>query len=190
MSLNNIIDYWKDRYKDQGFLTVGNDRTMEGQNLEYKIKEDFIFSYCPTKLSTLDYGCGVGRYCYKFDKYIGVDVTEQAVELAKKHNDKADFRLINLGEIVGYFDLFFTSTVLQHCSDEIVENIISNIQKYKIRGVTFCLYENSEKGESFHVKGRDLEYKEMISKYFDIKDYKSYTHTIHNENHTLHLIKT
>lgn len=182
MSLNNIEEYWDNRYNKQGFLTVGNYQNLKEQDQEYKEKQDFIFTHCPTNLRTLDYGCGVGRYSRFFDYYIGIDITKKAIELAKQYNPDAQF--YNTDKINFEFELFFTATVLQHCSDKIVNDIFNKISDRK--NITLCLYENSTKGESEHVKGRDS----YDFGYFKIIEYKKYKHVIHNEEHTLHLIKT
>jgi len=76
----------------------------------------------------LDFGCGVGRltraFSNKFKESIGVDISNKMISLAKELNssfknckfiinDKPDLKIFN----DNYFDMIYTSIVLQHISD-------------------------------------------------------------------------
>lgn len=188
MALSNPLEYWNDRYSKQGALTVGTSSTIELQDNEYKIKEDFIFSHCPTNLKVLDYGCGIGRYAHKFKDYVGVDISSEAIKIAKKLNPNKKF-YNGIKKRYG-INMFFTATVLQHCNDKIVNDIFYSLSLYK-KDITIVLYENDTDGESYHVKGRTPnDYKNIIEKFFKVKKFEYFSHIVHNEKHSLTIIKT
>ncbi len=187
---NQIKKYWHKRSEEQGEKTVGfNNDPITKQNYRYAKRMDFIFQHVPTNLKTLDYGCGIGRYAPKFPFYIGMDITYNLVTIAKDNNPDKRFVVIPSPCIpddvsMKHTELFFTATVLQHCSDEVVRNILSNLPDVSM----IALYENNHVKESKHVKGRTTrEYWELLPKNLrkDIRRRESYSHVIHGERHTL-----
>jgi SAM-dependent methyltransferase len=190
-----IVGYWENRAKAQGAGTVGfGNQPLAAQDLMYNERKRFILKTCPSDLKTLDYGCGIGRYADCFPKYMGVDITDELLILAKKRNPGKkfvrqkssipDFSRIN-------FELFFTSTVLQHCSEDVVLKILSAVAKRKDSGIHLCLYENSdERVNSAHVKGRSPEvYVAMLSKLFKIEEVRVDSHVVHGEKHSILLVR-
>lgn len=186
----HIKNYWHKRSAEQGERTVGfSGESMTKQNYRYKKRMDFIFRHVPTNLKTLDYGCGIGRYAHKFPFYIGMDITYNLIVIAKGNYPDKKFLVIPDPCIpsdvsLKHTELFFTATVLQHCSDEVVKKILSNLPDVEM----IALYENNHVKESKHVKGRtSAEYwgllPERLRKSIRMRD--SYSHLIHEEKHTL-----
>lgn len=189
IEIGSIKKYWEDRANRQGYLTVGTSIDEFYQDEEYKEKQDFIFSHLPINLRTLDYGCGVGRYSKFFDKYLGVDITKPLLNIAKQMNPDKDYVLMETPYDINMkydFELFFTSTVLQHNSDDVVSKLFFEISQIKKRYLCLAFYENSIIEESYHVKGRNMfDYKKLLSLFFDIQSFEYYPHIVHGEEHTL-----
>lgn len=189
-----LKDYWKHRAQKNKERSVGfRNRPLDKQKLEYVEKKKFIFKYCPKSYITLDYGCGVGRYAGEFSNYLGVDITKELLDIAKKQHPKKDFLLLQelcLPEKLEFdFELFLTATVLQHNPDDVVKKIFESVAKLKPSNILFCLYENSQV-VTHHVQARNSEdYVALVSNYFEIKGYASYKHKVHNEEHILTLIR-
>lgn len=183
--VENPLEYWQNRSNKQGYLTCGNDPL--NQDDEYQQRFDFIINRIPVNIRTLDYGCGVGRYSACFDNYVGVDITQNLLDIAIEMNKDKEFIKIDLDSPITIpHDLFFTATVLQHCTDEVVISIFNRIENWRNKTVVF--YENSEDSNG-HVIGRSTdEYLKLWGRKYN--DVKSYTHSIHGENHTLTIIKT
>ena len=186
-----IKDYWINRSKTYGKATVGYiGNSLPEQNKEYDEKINFVKQYLNKSLTTLDYGCGVGRWSILFDKYLGVDITNNLLEIAKKETIK-EYLLIDTTYLPNYiskefdFERFFTSTVLQHCDDDSVRDILKSIKVNKEKGFEFFLYENTEV-QTNHVKGRTpIEYKKLISEYFEVLSFEEYHHMVHGEKHSI-----
>ena len=195
ISSDKVITYWQKRAKQQGERTVGFlNRPMDIQDEEHEIRSSFIAKHIDKTKKVLDYGCGTGRQAFLFDKtnYIGADITAELLAIAKKlYSDLSFIQLSEVGEVPNVqFDMFFTSTVLQHNSDETVNLIFSNIKKIKPNNLEFVLYENS-RTQCGHVKGRRAgEYADLISNFFDVKSYSGHAHIIHGQEHEVSLIKT
>ena len=188
---DNQKEYWKNRSDKQGRLTVGfNGANNLQQEINYNIRKDFIFSYVPD-IITLDYGCGIGRYSDRFTDYLGVDITENHINIALKEHPDKDFILLpntNYDSAIDFdFEQVFTATVLQHCSDESVSQIFESISK-KNPKATLCLYENSQVKSETVCARTSQEYYKLAKKYFNISTIKSYSHKIHGEEHTLTIL--
>jgi len=192
---DKVISSWKNRAIKQGERTVGYlNRSMDVQDNEHEIRSSFISSHIDKTKKVLDYGCGTGRQTCLFNKgnYIGADITAELLEIAKKLYPEHNFlQLSEVGEVPDVeFDMFFTSTVLQHNSDETVNLIFSNLKKIKPDNLEFVLYENS-RTQCGHVKGRSSsEYVNLISNFFNIKSHSGSTHVIHGQEHGVSIIKT
>ena len=206
-----IKEYWDDRYSRQGERTVGfAGRSMEEQDKNYEERYKLIIPqlfFClgdwlnkkAKNFKFLDYGCGIGRYSDFFDEnfYLGVDVCQEALEFAKKKNPNHSFVQIPEGNLNSLnfnnhkFHVFMTNTVLQHCSDEVVNEILSSAKNHMERECMFAFYENCHPKEHLkHVAFRQpMDYMGMLSKHFDIRDAHVATHTIHGEIHAICLYK-
>jgi len=63
--------------------------------------------------SCLDYGCGWGQLAQSFDDYVGVDISSEAINLAKSINPGKDFHLLPV-ELDRQFDFGLCLSVLTH----------------------------------------------------------------------------
>lgn len=187
----DVKQYWEERSAQQGAVTVGrNGLDMSVQDAEYDERKEFIFKTCPKNLITLDYGCGVGRYAPDFnDGYVGYDITENLLKIARSdYPDKNFIKLNQIGlpdDIDTDFELFFTATVLQHNPETAVYRIFDSLADVKPAGFKIFLYENDAGFEKPHVKGRSPEdYLDILENLFEVKDFKSGSHVIHQEQHS------
>jgi len=188
-----VIKYWNLRALQQGKLTVGFAGTpIAEQDKRYKIRSEFIMSHVDTDLATLDYGCGVGRYSKFFDKdrYLGVDITKQLLDIAIEENPEYSYRLLTsptLGTVLPDIEQFFTATVLQHNTDETVRCIFDSLSRYTLK--TIAIYEstmNMHNLANSHMHFRSIdEYYRLVNEYFNIKERVNYTHIIHGSEHSL-----
>ncbi|MEA2006622.1 MAG: class I SAM-dependent methyltransferase [Patescibacteria group bacterium] len=95
--------------------------------------------------SLLDVGCGDGRLISELassdssGSYVGVDLSESAILLAKAMNQNlknAKFLLKNVGQIEGEFDIVVLNEVLEHIPDEDLGVFTGNVMnKVKSGGV-------------------------------------------------------
>jgi SAM-dependent methyltransferase len=186
---DNIAMYWRRRAREQGLRTVGlGGASLEEQDGMYAVRRDFIFKHCPTDLETLDYGCGIGRYADMFRDYEGQDITGELIDLAKQNHPDKKFVLVDdpSPQFENGPELFFTSTVLQHCDLTVVAEILHSLkQSSTLKAV--CLYENAQRGlKKQHVIGRTfLEYAYYLDDYLGIKEMVAASHVIHGERHDL-----
>lgn len=199
--------YWKERAEKYKDAAVGFDsnKNMDKQNLEYLIRKSFIFNHINPKIGViLDYGCGIGRYSNDFCNYIGVDMTHLLLEYARENNPSGIFLLLEkpyittkiakqIRELVQPIDTIFTATVLQHCDDELVLKIFSSFYEHIGRkNMTFILYEKDNHDRKPHVVSRhSTQYVQLLTDGgYNIKAVNHYTHMVHREIHSLHIIKT
>lgn len=75
-----------------------------------------------SKDDILDYGCGNGRLCqlFKPDQYLGVDASEELVDIARKLHPDYTFNLVKPSVLpVGKtFNVVFCLSVIHHLPDE------------------------------------------------------------------------
>lgn len=193
---DKVKEYWGQRAKEQGKGTVGfANRPLNIQDEEYNERFEFIIPKINTELITLDYGCGVGRYSkfFKPDKYVGVDITQDLLNIAKEENSEYKYVLQTtpdlscIGDI--NFQQFFSATVLQHNSDEGVDKILFSLRKLVSDKTSIILYENTfnyPNSEGRHIKFRSVdEYKRFVETYFIVENFQFFTHIIHGEEHSL-----
>ena len=190
LSRKEIKPYWDQRSAEHGAGTVG----FMNRTDEYDEKFDFILQHINPELSTLDYGCGVGLYAQHFDSYIGLEITRNLWGIAIDRNPEKDFVLLDEPGIPEGLtfkpEQVFTATVLQHNSDEVVDEIFKSFKRFDYP-VTYSFYENSEKRKSGgHMAFRQpADYIDMLSKYKEIKNAKFFEHNVHGENHAITIIE-
>ena len=188
---SSIKEYWRKRSEAQGALTVGyGGHNASQQAQEYTKKISFVRPFLNPALKTLDYGCGVGRWSHLFPSYLGVDITENLLHIARRENPTKNFQLLENPFLIsllelngGKFEQFFTSTVLQHCALKVVQKLFYNLSQHYSAPFTMVLYENS-KVQSQHVQGRSpLEYKDLIANFFTTGAFQQASHVVHGEEH-------
>lgn len=200
LNKNQVKDYWVKRSSKQGGLTVGfsGNTTMQAQDEEYNQKIEFVKPFLDPNLRTIDYGCGIGRWAKLFNNYLGVDITPSLLDIAKENNPDKEFLQLSkpyftqdaIAKIKPWdFQQFFTSTVLQHCDDELVSDIFKSLSKIKKENFVCVLYETSIKNGAYHNKGRDIyEYIRLMSPYFQYKGGRWETHNVHGADHSVYKI--
>jgi SAM-dependent methyltransferase len=186
-----IPGYWAQRgarYASAGNWGLGAS-TPELHEALVAERAEFIFQDCPRNLRTLDFGCGIGMYSKYFDpdKYLGVDIAEPHLVIARENNQGHKYAKMKramfdeLEEQCDFpFDIFFTATVLQHCSDATVNCVFSNIAERGHAPFAFSLYEYANPNwTSRQTVGRTPdEYIEMVAQYFRVVERSARTHTI------------
>lgn len=185
--IENPKEYWKARYGKDGPQAVGlSGATAETQSQIDKERQSWITSKIPLDLRTIDFGCGTGKMASYFPFYIGMDLSKEGLQEARKRNPGKTF--LAPSPIAWDFDIFLTVTVLQHNTDEEVKRIFSLVEKPK--GFWFALYEKAE-GTLPHCLGRSGErYQELVEESgFKVFGQTTYIHTIHGEAHGLHLME-
>lgn len=172
------IAYWNRRAKEQGHKAVGYFGLTDSENdKQYQERFDLITPHLPTEKTVLDYGCGVGMYAQFFhpDRYIGVDISEEMVKMARERNPLHTFLV--LPDELPETDVVFTATVLQHNDDEAVKKIVA-----KFKAPTLIIYENTANyPDKDYMHFRTVEDYERL---FGRKCSARYSHTL-IEEHTL-----
>lgn len=191
---SEIAKYWANRAARQGERTVGfQNSPLEVQDQRYALRAEFIVPHLDRSLATLEYGCGIGRYASYFEEYVGVDVTERLLEIARDRHPHTRFELLRQPWLDATFDWdfqqVFTATVLQHNDDSMVNRILGSIAARKSAGFRFALYENFHRNAR-HVAARSPErYLELVCEHYSNADLKATdSHVIHGERHCLTII--
>ena len=191
---NQVMDYWRRRALERGARTVGyGDHSLAVQDEEYEEKSNFIRKKVDALKRILDYGCGTGRHTCLFaeNKYLGVDIIPELLAIAEKDHPNYTFSsLLKIGDVPAFdFEIFFTSTVLQHNSDETLELVFDNVKTVKSTGFQFLLYENSQVFAP-HVQARCVnDHVRLISRHFSVKEADADSHVVHGERHDLSVIE-
>ena len=195
------VIYWYDRARESGEVAVGfNAKDLEKQETQYEAKERFVMKYVNSDLTTLDYGCGIGRWAkyWAINRYMGVDVTRSLLNIAWDQNPNHYFFHIQRPYLEDYAvrlegdtQQIFTSTVLQHCDDSLVKLIMESWMKWVPTVKTFAFYEINNGKTKTHVLGRPtFRYRQLLhASGFEVKSDSSSTHFVHGEAHTLSLIE-
>lgn len=78
--------------------------------------------------SVIDFGCGYGRLCESFssNKYLGVDINEEALLIARQKYEQYQFSLSNKDP--KYADLYLAYTVFLHFTDKELNETLKNIK--------------------------------------------------------------
>jgi len=198
LRIEEIEEYWEKRSSIHQEKSVGfQNAPLKEQEEHYKQRYEWIIPNIPLDLKTLDYGCGTGRYSQFFDKtkYLGMDISENLLEIAKRNNPQHSYHKLKspIPEETGFIpEMFFTATVLQHNCDEVVLAILERLAAMLKRDkVLLCLYENtSKKKGDGHICFRSVKkYVELIKKIFEVIKYEARTHRIHGEEHSLILVQ-
>lgn len=181
MAVKNIKEYWDKRYNSQGYLTTGYCGHNKGQmEINYQERFKWLNDRLPdNRCNVLDYGCGTGRYVDLFQEhYIGYDVSKEALSMAQDLHTNKTF--LNFEPLT--CEVLFTSTVLQHNTDEEVKRILS---KYNDAN-SFWLYEFTGESNAAHMASRTVgDYERLSGK--DIKFF--YSHVTHGEQHSLMILE-
>lgn len=144
MEFEKIKDYYEDYYNNNKESAFPND-FVRTSNILSK-----IISITPTGSYFLDIGCGVGFACemLKHENFIphGIDISEQAITLAKKKLPEFSFDIASIDNKLPYknetFDRVICLGVLEHIKEP--ETIISETHRVlKKNGKALFLVPNS-----------------------------------------------
>ena len=192
---NKIKEYWDKRSTEQGERTVGfGNQPISVQENNYRKRYEFIIPYLDREVMVLDYGCGIGRYTafFKPEKYIGVDVCCNLLNIAEKNNPDYKFAyipqgLLEFNKTIEPIQFIFTATVLQHNSDRQVLDIFKSWKPYLADSICFVFYENCHNAnDTKHIAFRQPDkYMELISRVFSVADWTYDKHIIHGEEHAI-----
>jgi len=192
---NQVHEYWERRANKHGARTVGFvNKPLDFQSEICEQRAKFIFPHCPRFLRTLDFGCGTGNFTNYFGSYLGVDISESLLDFAKTAYPGKRFVLLKQPipsekEIFLFKpELFFSVTVLQHNSDDLVRKIFKSMVQIG-QDMMFSIYENCQVMAK-HVKARDPEdYLTLLDDYFKVLTSCSFSHFTHGEKHALTIAK-
>jgi len=105
----NLLDYWEERVKKYGKMSVLNlghspdEFEQVGQKQKQEIFPHFLASLKGDEKVVLDFGCGCGRFTSDLaslvgGKAIGVDPIKSLIEIAPKNND-VEYKVMEAGKI-------------------------------------------------------------------------------------------
>ena len=119
---NDIYNFWKNNLPN-------NIKDPEGWNVVEFLKN---FRTVEEYGETAEIGCGYGRLCQAFDseQYVGLDISPDAINMARKLNPAYEFELIPEERLDRSFPHSRTKllyTVLLHQSDEDISEMIKNL---------------------------------------------------------------
>jgi SAM-dependent methyltransferase len=81
----------------------------------------------------LDVGCGDGRLCSllgpRVERYVGIDLAEQAIAFAQAFNPEAEFLVGSVGNVSGTFDVITCIEVLEHIPDSDLADFASGLRE-------------------------------------------------------------
>jgi hypothetical protein len=189
--------YWQQRALRQGDLAVGYAGLSETVQAAILVKKrEFITQYLDTNLPTIDYGCGVGKFAPLFDgvNYVGLDLTKQFLDSARRNNPAKTFVLLTDPTLktfskfcTAYWKQFMTVNVLQHNCDATVFDIFKGLKRVVSDGFTISMYENTheKKGLSHMCFRKPEDYVMFVGDHFNVKKYTVHDHIVHNEKHSL-----
>lgn len=193
---DQVHDYWERRAAAHGARTVGfvnKPLDFQAKMCEQRVK--LIFPHCPQSLRTLDFGCGTGNFTGHFGSYLGVDISESLLSFAKEAYPGKNFILLEQpipsDEAIRLFrpELFFSVTVLQHNSDDLVRKIFKSMAQIG-QDMIFSIYENCQAMAS-HIKGREPEeYLAFLGESFEVLTSQSFSQRTHGERHALTIAET
>ena len=189
LTQDEIPGYWAKRgarYAKEGGWGPGA-MTPEQHSAQVEERAAFIFEECPCDVRTLDYGCGIGMYSKYFepDKYLGLDIAEPHLEIARATNPDYKYGHIaspTFAEALDWqWDVFFTATVLQHCSDAVIEGLLTNVATKHPGPFLFSIYEYANQDwTSRQTMGRTADdYIEMVDWHFRVVKATTRSHLIH-----------
>ena len=209
----DVKQLWQDRHKMSGGLSTGpHTRSAEKQDADYAERRAWLSARIGKKIlnmPVMDYGCGTGRYTTMWTgKYVGVDITQQFVDEAREANPERDFFVLDVPFLPDddpreFFSaciprVFFTATVLQHCSDELIRKIFASLRKLDYPLKYFVLYENAS--EIARIAGKDIPAPAVCRDTRELEDIlrlngwpwnlaTNYTHDIHGAEHRLTIVR-
>lgn len=112
-------------------------------DIDEHLKEpiELLKQLLPKNATILDVGCGHGKYSHFWHKeghhVLGVDFSENMLNIAKQKNPKIDFKLLNMHDlhmINSKFDLIWISYALLHIQKEMVPSLVKSLHHLLKKG--------------------------------------------------------
>lgn len=154
--------YWEGLAKTHGERAVGSlNKVMSAQDAICEKRLAWLRGHLDDAVldqPVIDFGCGIGRYSVLWNDYIGVDISPTMVEMARFRNPAKVFIALPepwlMPEPMFHFSkVFFTTTVLQHCTDEVALAVFDSVRKEMPSVEKIVLYENIDQNGGF-MRGR------------------------------------
>ncbi len=142
-SLDNRL-FWNNRYKN--YPQLGSGVGSRGEILDYKRR---LLKYVtfPFKLKkVLDVGCGDLEFTktIEFKNYLGIDLSNEALELCRQKRPDWDFQNVSINDTDGVFDLVMCFDVLIHqSSQKDFENLLNSICEKSQNRILIGAYANA-----------------------------------------------
>lgn len=150
-------NYWNNEYS----LSHGSGLGSTGAMLDHKIEFLNKFFKDHNIKTVIDFGCGDGKLMKNLkiedEDYIGIDISEVAVEICERIRPKAQFIDIAFPEFEPKFkaDCCICIDVLFHIIDDIeLELTLKKIFEYATRFVILYTFNQERENERPHVKSR------------------------------------
>jgi SAM-dependent methyltransferase len=107
-------DYWQKRLYDSEQVPLAQRR---------------LFAEYVLPGTVLDLGCGCGRFAALFEDYVGVDLNERAIQIAKWRHPAKDFRQLDIvtAELPKAANII-TSAVLQHIPSNLIGGVVEKLK--------------------------------------------------------------
>ena len=147
-----------DTHKDTYSKIVDASVSFTGLSTDFftKVKAGYILDVTrasvghPEDLSILDVGCGVGNYhsllAPNFKSLSGVDISSACVEMARRRNVAADYKVYG-GETLPYesgiFDVAFTICVMHHVPPSQWQNFAHEMRRVLKPGGLALIFEHN-----------------------------------------------
>jgi ubiquinone/menaquinone biosynthesis C-methylase UbiE len=132
----NIKKYYDVRYQSN-YMIDDDFTTWSHKGVElYRLRDVLSHIPCYDINSVLDYGCGQGGWMkvlmgsFAAAKITGIDISQKAIEKARKRFKNVKFYIFNGKEVFiddNSFDLVFTYHVLEHVYD--IESVVHDISR-------------------------------------------------------------
>lgn len=125
MTREEYINHYKEHYKSRGKTGAGTLEYLE----KAKLWRDVGYE---SDMTVLDYGCGVGSMAYVIpvDKYLGVDIVPQALELAKEDHPDHTFKELEIGKLhTNPKDFVVAMSVFTHALKSDVPDCLADLKR-------------------------------------------------------------
>lgn len=118
------IEHYDNHYKNMGLAGAGTGEFEKKLDIWQRVG-------FKAKMKVLDYGCGWGAMLQGIkNPYLGVDISPEAVKLAKEKFPKKKFEVFEIGKLdVGTFDFVAAMSVFSHCRFEDLQDSLGDIKR-------------------------------------------------------------
>lgn len=149
------FDAYRDNYQQAvnealSFSGLGVDRFVRAKAHHLTMEVDRHFGVSERGLSIIDVGCGIGQYHSligsRFDRVVGVDVSNEALARAKQENPQAEYVSYEGGRLPfddATFDVSFAICVLHHVPVPVWENFTREMYRVVRPGGLALLFEHN-----------------------------------------------